>query len=141
MAEREKMSKLRGLSRRINKGKKPTILKVEKVLKVRNGYLKLTFPLTPEQFKIWDMFVDYMMSFVYGDRSMDDPEDAEEWEVKVKQYVDELFGVNSYYKCFGDATASHTDIGVLFEQINNVIAECRKELKKEKEVIDCLTGR
>ncbi len=90
------MSKLRSISRRINKRKKPIILKVEKVLKVRNGYLKLTFPLTPEQFKIWDVFVDYMMSFVYGDRSMDNPKDAEEWEVMVKQYIDALFGVNSY---------------------------------------------
>ena len=135
------MSKLRGLARKINKGKKPSILKVEKVLKVRNGYLKLTFPLTPEQFKVWDVFVGYMMSFAYGDRSMDNPKDAEEWEIKVKQYIDELFGVNSYYKIFGDDVASHTDIGVLFEQINNVIAECRKELKKEKEVIGCLIGR
>lgn len=135
------MSKLRGLARKINKGKKPTILKVEKVLNVRNGYLKLTFPLTPEQFKIWDVFVDYMMSFVYGDRSMDNPKDAEEWEVKVKQYIDALFGVRSYYKCFGDDVATHTDIGILFGQINDLIADCRKELKKEKEVVGCLIGR
>lgn len=124
------MSKLRGLARRINKGKKLTILKVEKVLKVRNGYLKLTFPLTPEQFKIWDLFVDYMMSFVCGDRSMDNPEDAQEWEVKVKQYIDLLFGVNSYYKCFGNDVATHEDIGNLFGQVNDLIAECKAELKR-----------
>ena len=130
MAERQKMSKLRGLARKINKGKKPIVLKVEKMLRVRNGYLKLTFPLTPEQFKIWDLFVDYIMSFVCGDRSMDNSEDAKEWEVKVKLYIDLLFGINSYYKCFGDDVATHTDVGVLFGQINDLIAECRKELKK-----------
>ena len=130
MAERQKMSKLRGLARKINKGKKSIVLKVEKMLRVRNGYLKLTFPLTPEQFKIWDLFVDYIMSFVCGDRSMDNSEDAKEWEVKVKLYIDLLFGINSYYKCFGNDTASHTDVGVLFGQINDLIAECRKELKK-----------
>lgn len=124
------MSKLRGLARKINKGKKPIVLKVEKMLRVRNGYLKLTFPLTPEQFKIWDLFVDYIMSFVCGDRSMDNSEDAKEWEVKVKLYIDLLFGINSYYKCFGDDVATHTDVGVLFGQINDLIAECRKELKK-----------
>ena len=124
------MSKLRGLARKINKGKKSIVLKVEKMLRVRNGYLKLTFPLTPEQFKIWDLFVDYIMSFVCGDRSMDNSEDAKEWEVKVKLYIDLLFGINSYYKCFGNDTASHTDVGVLFGQINDLIAECRKELKK-----------
>ena len=124
------MSKLRGLARKINKGKKSIVLKVEKMLRVRNGDLKLTFPLTPEQFKIWDLFVDYIMSFVCGDRSMDNSEDAKEWEVKVKLYIDLLFGINSYYKCFGNDTASHTDVGVLFGQINDLIAECRKELKK-----------
>lgn len=135
------MSKLRGMARKINKGKKPTIVKVEKMLKVKNGYLKLTFPLTPEQFKIWDLFVDYMMSFVNGDRHMDNFADAKEWEVRVKQYIDLLFGVNSYYKCFGDDVATHTDIGNLFEQINEIIAECRAELKTEKEVIDRLIRR
>ena len=135
------MSKLRGLSRRINKGRKPTILKIEKVLKVRNGYLKLTFPLTPEHFKFWVVFVDYMLSLVFGYRSMSDSGDAEEWEIKVKQYINALFGVNSYYKCFGDDVATHTDIGILFGQINDLIADCRKELKKEKEVVGCLIGR
>ena len=135
------MSKLRGLSRRIDKGKKPTIVKVEKMLKVKNGYLKLTFPLTPEQFKVWDVFVDYMLSFAYGHRSMDNPKDAAEWEVRVKQYIDLLFGVNSYYKCFGDDVATHADIGVLFGLLNDIIAECRAELKTEKEVVDRLIER
>lgn len=61
---------------------------------------------------------------------MDNPKDAAEWEVKVKQYIDTLFGVNSYYKCFGDDAATHEDIGNLFGQINDLIAECKKELKK-----------
>lgn len=125
------MSKLRGMARKINKGKKPAIAKVEKMLRVKNGYLKLTFPLTPEQFKVWDVFVDYMLSFANGDRSMENPTDAEEWEVRVKQYIDLLFGVNSYYKCFGDDVATHKDIGDLFTQINNMIDECRKELKSD----------
>ena len=125
------MSKLRSLARKISKGKKPHAVKIEKMLKVKNGYLKLTFPLTPEQFKIWDVFVDYMMSFVYGDRSMDKPKDAEEWEVKVKQYIDLLFGVNSYYKCFENDMATHEDIGNLFGQVNELIAECRRELKRD----------
>lgn len=135
------MSKLRGLARKINKGKKPSTLKIEKMLRVRNGYLKLTFPLTPEQFKVWDVFVDYMLSFANGDRSMDKLTDAEEWKVKTKRYIDLLFGVNSYYKCFGDDVATHADIGVLFGQINNIIAECRAELKTEKEIIGCLIER
>lgn len=124
------MSKLRGMARKINKGKKQTF-KMEKMLRVKNGYLKLTFPLTPEQFKVWDVFVDYMLSFANGDRSMENPKDAEEWEVRVKQYIDLLFGVNSYYKCFGTDTATHKDIGDLFTQINNMIDECRKELKSD----------
>ena len=135
------MSKLRGLARKINKGKKPSALKMERTLRVRNGYLKLTFPLTPEQFKVWDVFVDYMLSFANGDRSMENPTDAEEWEVRVKQYIDLLFGVNSYYKCFGDDVATHADIGILFGQLNDIIAECRAELKTEKEVIDRLIRR
>lgn len=124
------MSKLRGMARKINKGKKQTF-KMEKMLRVKNGYLKLTFPLTPEQFKVWDVFVDYMLSFANGDRSMDNPQDAEEWAVRVKQYIDLLFGVNSYYKCFGDDVTTHKDIGDLFTQINNMIDECRKELKSD----------
>ena len=135
------MSKLRGLARKINKGKKPSALKMERTLRVRNGYLKLTFPLTREQFKILDVLVDYMMSFSNGDRDMENPTDAEEWEVRVKQYIDLLFGVNSYYKCFGTSIATHADIGVLFGQINDIIAECRAELKTEKEVIDRLIRR
>lgn len=135
------MSKLRGLARKINKGKKPSALKMERTLRVRNGYLKLTFPLTREQFKILDVLVDYMMSFSNGDRDMENPADAEEWEVKTKQYIDLLFGVNSYYKCFGDDVATHADIGILFGQLNDIIAECRAELKTEKEVIDRLIRR
>lgn len=125
------MSKLRSLKRGINKGKKPTILKVEKVLKVKNGYLTLTFPLTQEQLKTLDLFTDYMMSFVYGDRSMDNKADAEEWAEKVKMYIDALFGINSYYKCFGtDYVVSHREIGELFEQLTSVVSECRKEIRK-----------
>ena len=114
----------------MNKGKQPTILKAEKVLKVKNGYLKLTFPLTPEQVLVLDLFIDYVTSFAIGDRCLDNPNDAEEWKVKVKQYIDALFGVNSYYKCFGDDVATHVDIGNLFGQLSDLIVECKKELKK-----------
>lgn len=138
MAERQNMSKLRGLSRRINKGKNKVKLKIEKQVKVKNGYLNITFPLTTEQFKMLDLFTDFMMSFASGDRSMDKPEDAEEWAVKVKQYIDALFGVNAYFKCFGDAVATHKEIGELFEQFNNLIRECKEEVKQLKGLIsDC----
>lgn len=123
------MSKLRGLSRRMSKGKKRVSLKMEKHLRVKNGYVKITFPLTEEQFKILDLFTDYMMSFVYGHRSMDNAQDAQEWEKNVKLYIDALFGINSYYKCFGDDVATHEDIGNLFEQFNQIIAECKRELR------------
>ncbi len=130
------MSKLRGLSRKINKGKKHIDFKMEKMLMVKNGYLKLTFPLTLEQFKILDLLVDYTLSFAIGDRSMGNPKDAEEWEARVKQYIDLLFGENSYYKCFGDDVATHAEIGYLFTEINELIDQCRKELKSNN--IGCL---
>ena len=124
------MSKLRSLKRGINKGKNKAGVKMQKAIKVKNGYLTLTFPLTQEQFKTLDLFTDYMMSFVYGDRDMDNKADAEEWAEKVKQYIDLLFGANSYYKCFGDDIATHKEIGMLFEQLSNVVSECRKEIRK-----------
>ncbi len=78
------MSKLRGLSRGINKRKSNVNLVMEKQIKVKNGYLKIKFPLTAEQFEILDLFIDYMMAFVYGDKNMNNPLDAKEWESKVK---------------------------------------------------------
>lgn len=133
------MSKLRGLSRRINKGRKHIDFKMEKMLKVKNGYLKLTFPLTLEQFKILDLLVDYTLSFAIGDRSMENSRDAEEWGTRVKQYIDLLFGADSYYKCFGTSIATHADIGYLFTEINELIDQCRKELKSNN--IGCLFRR
>lgn len=129
------MSKSRCFSRKIKKGKSKVKLKMEKQVKVRNGYLNITFPLTIEQIKAMDLFIDYMMSFVYGDKSMDNPKDAEEWAVKVTQYIDALFGANSYYKCFGDSVASHKEIGELFGQLNNLFDECKKEVRQLRELI------
>lgn len=129
------MSKLRGLSRRINKGKSRVNIGMEKQLQVKNGYLKIKFPLTTEQFEIFDLFIDYMMAFVYGDKNMNNPLDAKEWETKVKLYVDLLFGVNAYHKCFGNSIASHEEIGALFEQFNVLIRECKEEVKQFRSLI------
>lgn len=132
------MSKLRGLERRANKGKSRVKLNIERKIKVKNGYLDVKFPLTAAQAETLDLFTDYMMSFVYGDRSMDNTEDAEEWAVKVKMYLGGLFGETAYYKCFGNSIATHEEIGELFEQLNNLVVECRKDVRQLQDLIsDC----
>lgn len=132
------MSRLRRLSRKINRAQKGVPIRFEKELKVKNGYLRVALPLSKSAFRAWDMFTDYMLSFAYGDRSMENPKDAKDWKEKVVYYIDGMFGIGSYYKCFGTAVASHEDIGELFSELNKIVAECKEEVKEIKKIItDC----